>query len=272
MVDFTTTLILSAVMGLSTFLSLPLVLRKKLGSRKIVFFNSVAVGILVFLMADIYSDVAPMLNDGSLQGYGTSPFFDGVFGAAVAGGFLVLYFLEHRSKHGLSPIKLALIIAIAMGFQNLTEGLVFGAASVKYGLVGETFVILAGFSIQNLTEGFPIAAPMAGKLDKKVRILCLMFLVGSIPTILGGGIGYVYNSNVLDVLFNGIAIGTILYVILPMFRILFREPREEPAQIIAEIPHGSKEKHHTLLHVLTQRAIYMGIFIGFALGWLVNLV
>ena len=260
-------------MGLSTFLSLPLVLRKKLGNRKIIFFNSVAVGILVFLMADIYSDVTPMLSNGSLQGYGTDPFFDGIFGASVTGGFLVLYFLEHRSKHGLSPIKLALIIAIAMGFQNLTEGLVFGAASVKYGLVGETFVILAGFSIQNLTEGFPIAAPMAGKLDKKVGILCMMFLIGSVPTILGGGIGYVYNSNVLDVLFNGIAIGTILYVILPMFRILFREPREEPTQVVAIIPQGSKEKHgHTLVHALTQRAIYLGIFIGFALGWIVNLV
>ncbi len=101
----------------------------------------------------------------------------------------------------------------------------------------------------------------------------MMFLIGSVPTILGGGIGYVYNSNVLDVLFNGIAIGTILYVILPMFRILFREPREEPTQVVAIIPQGSKEKHgHTLVHALTQRAIYLGIFIGFALGWIVNLV
>ncbi|WP_133120989.1 ZIP family metal transporter [Candidatus Nitrosotalea bavarica] len=273
MVNFILTITLCAVMGLSTFLSLPLVLRKKLGDRKIKFFNAVAVGILVFLMADIYSDVAPMLNDGSLQGYGTSAFFDGIFGSAVAGGFLILYFFEHRSKNGLSPIKLALIIAIAMGFQNLTEGLVYGSASVKYGLAGETFVILAGFTIQNLTEGFPIAAPMAGKLDKKLGILSLMFLVGGLPTILGGGIGYVYNSNVLDLAFNGIAIGTILYVILPMFRILFREPSVAPSQIIVEVPRDSKEKHgNTLVSVLTQRAIYMGIFVGFAVGWLVNLV
>jgi ZIP family zinc transporter len=273
LVNFILTITLCAVMGLSTFLSLPLVLRKKLGDRKIKFFNAVAVGILVFLMADIYSDVAPMLNDGSLQGYGTSAFFDGIFGSAVAGGFLILYFFEHRSKNGLSPIKLALIIAIAMGFQNLTEGLVYGSASVKYGLAGETFVILAGFTIQNLTEGFPIAAPMAGKLDKKLGVLSLMFLVGGLPTILGGGIGYVYNSNVLDLAFNGIAIGTILYVILPMFRILFREPPVVPSQIIVEVPHGSKEKHgNTLVSVLTRRAIYMGIFVGFAVGWLVNLV
>lgn len=273
MVDFIITLTLSAIMGLSVYLSLPIVLRKKMGDRKIKFLNAVAVGILVFLMADIYSDVAPILSNGSLQGYGTSPFFDAIFGSSVAGGFLVLYLLENRSKNGLSPLKLSLIIAIAMGFQNLTEGLVFGAASVQYGLVGETLVILVGFTIQNLTEGFPIAAPLAGKLNKRlVGFLLLMFLIGGVPTILGGGIGYFYNSNVLDVAFNGIAIGTILYVILPMFRILFKDSDTKP-QIVVEEQFGTKERQgNTIVYVLNQRAVYIGIFIGFVIGWLVNMV
>ncbi|MGB9002703.1 MAG: hypothetical protein WCC52_02735 [Nitrosotalea sp.] len=271
MVDLIITLTLSAIMGLSVYLSLPIVLRKKLGDRKIKFLNATAVGILVFLMADVYSDVAPMLSNGSLEGYGTSPFFDGVFGAAVAGGFLVLYFLEHRSKKGLSPVKLALIIAIAMGFQNLTEGLVFGAASVQYGLVGTTLVILVGFTLQNLTEGFPIAAPLAGKLDKRLGALLLMFLIGGVPTILGGGIGYFYNSNVLDVAFNGVAIGAILYVILPMFRILFRES-DVASQILVKESETVEEMGNKLTHILNQRAIYIGVFFGFVIGWLVNLV
>lgn len=271
LVDFIVTLALSAIMGLSVYLSLPIVLRKKMGDRKIRFLNAIAVGILVFLMSDVYSDVAPMLANGSLAGYGTSPFFDGIFGAAVAGGFLVLYFLEHRSKKGLSPVKLALIIAIAMGFQNLTEGLVFGAASVQYGLEGTTLVILVGFTIQNLTEGFPIAAPLAGKLDKRLGALLLMFLIGGVPTIVGGGAGYFYNSNVLDVAFNGIAIGAILYVILPMFRILFREP-DAVSEVMVKDSETVEEVSNKLVHILNQRAVYIGIFVGFVIGWLVNLV
>ena len=42
----------------------------------------------------------------------------------------------------------------------------------------------------------------------------LLFLVGSIPTILGGAIGYFYNGPILDVAFDGVAIGAILYAIL----------------------------------------------------------
>ncbi len=272
MVDFITTLILSAIMGLSVYLSLPIVLRKKMGDRKIKFLNAIAVGILVFLMSDIYSDVAPNLLNNTLQGYGTSPFFDGVFGSSVAGGFLVLYFLENRSKKGISPVKLALVIAIAMGFQNLTEGLVYGAASVQYGLVGETLVILVGFTLQNLTEGFPIAAPLAGKLDKRLGALLLMFLIGGVPTILGGGVGFYYNSTVLDVIFNGIAIGAILYVILPMFRILFKESVTPTQTTVDEKLVMKEQEVSTPVAILNQRAVYIGVFVGFMLGWLVNLI
>ncbi|MGI0046121.1 MAG: ZIP family metal transporter [Nitrosotalea sp.] len=272
MVDFIATLVLSAIMGLSVYLSLPIVLRKKMGDRKIKFLNAAAVGILVFLMADIYSDVGPILLNGSLQGYGTSPFFDGIFGASVAIGFLVLHFLENRSKKGLSPIMLALIIAIAMGFQNLSEGLVYGASSVQYGLVGTTLVILVGFTIQNLTEGFPIAAPLAGKLDKRLGALLLMFLIGGVPTIVGGGIGYYYNSNVIDLIFYGLAIGTILYVILPMFRILFKESDVTTQTTYDEKLVMKEHPGRTLTSVLNQRAVYIGLFVGFMVGWLVNLV
>ena len=275
MVDFITTLIFSAVMGLSVYLSLPIVLRKKMGDRKIRFLNAVAVGILVFLMLDIYSDVAPDLSNNTLEGYGTSPFMDAIFGASVVGGFIVLAILEIKSKKTLPPMILALIIAIAMGFQNLSEGLVYGAASVNYGnLGGVSLVILVGFTLQNLTEGFPIAAPLAGTLDNKKRIgaLLLMFLIGGVPTIAGGGVGYYYNSTNLDVIFDGIGIGTILYVILPMFRILFKESDATPEATV-EGRSGTKEQQisSTLASVLNRRAVYLGIFAGFMLGWIVNL-
>ena len=274
MTDFITTLIFSAIMGLSVYLSLPIVLRKKMGDRKIKFLNAVAVGILVFLMMDIYSDVAPNLANNTLEGYGTSPFMDAMFGVSVAGGFLVLAILEIKSKRTLSPMILALIVAIAMGFQNLSEGLVYGAASVQYGnIAGVSLVILVGFTVQNLTEGFPIAAPLTGTLNNKKRVgaLLLMFLIGGAPTIAGGAVGYYYNSTTLDVVFDGIGIGAILYVILPMFRILFKESYTTP-EISVEDRSGTKEQQvNTLAGALNRRAIYIGIFVGFMVGWLVNL-
>jgi hypothetical protein len=48
---------LSAVMGLSIFLSMPIVFRKAMSSRTITLLNSAAIGILVFLLADLFLDV-----------------------------------------------------------------------------------------------------------------------------------------------------------------------------------------------------------------------
>jgi hypothetical protein len=52
-------LLFSLIMGLSIFVSLPIVLRRKTSERWTRFLNSAAIGILIFLLADIFSDVAP---------------------------------------------------------------------------------------------------------------------------------------------------------------------------------------------------------------------
>ena len=75
----------------------------------------------------------------------------------------ILFIAENRSRAGLSTTQLALIIALGMGFQNLTEGLVFGALGATIGLTGTTLVVLVGFVFQNITEGFPIASPFLGR-------------------------------------------------------------------------------------------------------------
>ncbi len=242
-------LLFSAIMGLSIFISLPIVLRKKTGELKTRLLNAVAIGILVFLIADVFSDASPLLYNGSLYGYGSSVSADLAFGLSFAAGFLVLFIAENRSRAGLSTTQLALIIALGMGFQNLTEGLVFGALGETIGLTGTTLVVLVGFVFQNITEGFPIASPFLGRTEGKVLVMFLLFLVGSIPTILGGAIGYFYNGPILDVAFDGVAIGAILYAILPMLRMLFRESDR-----------------------ITQRVGYIGIFLGFLIGFLVNLI
>jgi zinc transporter, ZIP family len=247
--DFPDTLALSAVMGLSIYISLPLLMNRKLGASGTRLLLAAAIGILIFLLLDIFSDVAPILySTGTLAGYGSSPTYDAVFTLSVIAGFAILFLFENRSHKGLSQTRLALLIALGIGFQNLTEGLVFGSLGVTLGLTGVTLAVLVGFTFQNLTEGFPIASPFLGRDSWKVPTMIGLFLVGGLPTILGGGLGYYYSSRYFTLVFNGVAIGTILYVILPMLKMLFRD-----------MDHAA------------QRIAYLGVFLGFIAGFVVNL-
>ena len=249
MVGLGETLLFSAVMGFSIFISLPVVMREKTGNLANKLLLAVAIGILVFLMADVWGDAAGIMFNGTLYGYGSSPFLDAVFTAALLIGFMGLHYSEHRSKMGLSPSQTSLVIATGIGFQNLTEGLVFGALSVTFGLSGAALVVLVGFVLQNMTEGFPIASPFLGRTDKEGREMVGLFALGGMPAVLGAAIGFFYSSGAFILLFDGLAIGAILYAILPMLKSMFRDS-----------------------DFATQRLTYAGIFLGFLVGFLVNLI
>ena len=250
MANFLGLVALSAVMGFSIYLSLPIVLAKSFRSRTVISLNAIAIGILVFLLADVFSDAAA--NIYPTGSYVANWTYATVFVVAVAACFLLLFFSEHRSEgSALSPRALAFVVAGAIGFQNLTEGLVFGA-TWAVGLVGLWAVIFLGFFLQNVTEGFPIAAPLIGKNERRLGVLIALFFVGGIPTVIGSVVGYFYNSTFLDVTFDALAIGAILYVILPMLRSAFR-PAETPAATY-----------------LKQRLTYVGLLAGFLIGFLVN--
>ncbi len=250
MASFVEVLLLSTVMGFSIYLSLPILLRRKTGTTSIRLLNAIAVGILIFLVGDVFSDVAQVLySPGSLYGYGSNPSYDVVFTVSLVLGFMVLYLFENRSRTGLTAAGLSLIIAIGIGFQNLTEGLVFGSLGVTIGLTGITLVVLLGFTLQNLTEGFPIASPFLGRDSWELRTMLTLFLVGGLPTVFGGAIGYYYHSVDFNLFFDGAAIGSILYAILPMFKVLMRD-----------------------MDQAKQRAVYIGVFLGFVIGFLVNLI
>jgi ZIP family zinc transporter len=253
MSNFPELVVLAAVMGLSIFLSMPIVLSKTMRSRTVILLNAIAIGILLFLLADVFSDVAPIIySNPDNAGYIAVPEYAIAFALAAVGCFLILFFTEHRGPNSTaSPNLTALIIALAIGFQNLTEGLVFGANwyAAKIGLVS---VIFLGFFLQNVTEGFPITSPLLGREDRPIGLLTVFFLIGGLPTILGGIIGYFYNNNLLDVIFDALAIGAILYCTLPMLRVAFRP---------ADTPEASQ---------LKQRLLYIGVLAGFVLGFVTN--
>jgi ZIP family zinc transporter len=116
-------------------------------------------------------------------------------------------------------------------------------------------VIFTGFVLQNITEGFPIAVPFLGSTERPpLDRLLVLFFVGGAPTIAGALVGYVFNNTLLDLIFDGAAIGAILYVILPMMKAAFRSTAK-PTTGIARI-----------------QVVYLGILAGFVLGFLVNAV
>jgi hypothetical protein len=78
------------------------------------------------------------------------------------------------------------------------------------------------------------------------------FLVGGLPTIFGSAFGYYYHSSLLLIVFDAVAMGAILYAILPMLRVAFR-----PAA-----PPGNTYRRVDML--------YLGLIAGFLLGFVVN--
>ncbi len=252
MASFPTLLALATVMGFSIYLSMPILLRKSTGSRTITLLNSAAIGILIFLLADLFLDVGPTIYSNATSEFLANPTYATIFVVAVGGTFLALFFAEHRSKGAtLAPEGLALIVALAIGFQNLTEGLVLGSSWAS-GALGLTTVVFVGFFLQNITEGFPIAAPFLGNVERRVGLIAGFFLIGGLPSVIGGVTGYFYNDPTLDLTFSSLAIGAILYSIIPMMRMAFR-PAQPPDATY-----------------LKQRLTYVGILLGFLVGFAVN--
>ncbi|MHB1435148.1 MAG: ZIP family metal transporter [Thermoplasmata archaeon] len=256
---------LTVAIGLAIFLSLPIVLnRRATGGRTLVLLNAGAIGILAFLLADIFSDVAPLIASSTTT-YLTDPTLDLVFLAGVALAFGLLTVFEGRPAGRRAPSpetdgvesawRLSLIIALGIGFQNLTEGLIFGAAW-SAGQIGLLSVVFVGFFLQNITEGFPIVSPLLGRADTSAqrRRLSGLFLIGGVPTIAGGFIGYGFSSVPLLIFFDALAMGAILYVLLPMIRGALR-------------PQATPEATR-----YRARLVYWGILVGFLVGFLVNAI
>lgn len=247
---------LTSVMGLSIFLSLPVVYSKRAQGRWAVGLNAAAIGILVFLLADIFSDVSPILYP---SGYVANAGYSVAFGVAFVVAFVGLYLVDNVPRSSAAareggPRVTSLIIALGIGLQNLTEGLVFGV-NWTVGTIGILAVVFVGFFLQNVTEGFPIASPFLGSHERKgVPMMVGLFLIGGLPTLIGGAIGFFWSNDLFLVVFDALAIGAIAYVVLPMLRVAFRP---------LNTPEAAARRN---------RLVYLGVMVGFALGFAVNAI
>jgi ZIP family zinc transporter len=116
-------------------------------------------------------------------------------------------------------------------------------------LSGVSLVVLIGFMLQNITEGFPIASPFLNHDQKKLGLMASLLLIGGFPAVIGGILGFDFSSVPFNIFVDGLAVGAILYVILPM------------------IKHQLKD-----INPIRQKLVYAGIFLGFLIGFLVNLI
>ena len=224
----TTAVLLGAFAGATIFLGLPVARLRGLPKSVQGFFNAFATGILVFLLWDILSHAGDPVK-AALAHVHTDPLpfviTAAIFALGIAAGLLGLVYFNRalfgRIKHGgtPSPRSLSLAIATGLGMHNLSEGLAIGE-SAHVGALAFAGVLVVGFALHNVTEGFGIAAPMT--MDPKSaswRFLGLAGLIGGGPTFIGTWIGFLASSTYVYVVFLAVAAGALLYVVNELFNI-----------------------------------------------------
>ncbi len=246
--NFYITIGLSVIMGLSIFLSFPLVMDRKASMKRLLLYNAIAIGILIFLLMDIYGDVAAVFGNDTISNPLLLVFISGF---VISFAFFVLP--KGSRDPAENPHRTSVLAAAGIGFQNITEGLVFGSAGAA-GLLPIYVLSVIGFSAQNITEGFPIAAPLFGKLEKtSKKFIVGVFLLGGLPTIIGTIVGLVFFSTLFITFFDSLACAAILYVVLVLFHVNVNRGSESQGGI-------KKSMLYT----------YTGILIGFVIAYVLN--
>ena len=142
--------------------------------------------------------------------------------------------------------RLSLLIAVGIGLHNFGEGLAIGGSAAA-GEIGLATVLVIGFALHNGTEGFGIVAPLAAEGERPSwGFLLLMGLIGGGPTFVGTAVGRQFTSDAMSVIFLTLAAGSILYVVIQLFGVAYKNGRKE--------------------------LIYWGVLLGLCAGFLTDMV
>ena len=189
-VNYWQLLLLGAIAGFTIFLGLPLARLQNVSAKRKGFLNAIAIGILVFLIIDVFGhawnsvgDVAQDTFSGKVSLGAGVPTVLALF-SGLAIGLLGLVFYESRymkksiqqrpgvGEGGMvggggggkyphqqqvlqetNAYRLAMMIAIGIGAHNFSEGLAIGQSYVS-GAIGLAVILIIGFGAHNATEGF----------------------------------------------------------------------------------------------------------------------
>src|SRR5215469_3130770 len=152
----------------------------------------------------------------------------------------------HFLLHDTTAYRIAMMIAIGIGFHNFSEGLAIGQ-SYASGTIGLAVILIIGFGAHNATEGFGIAGPLTGLATKpSIRFLILAGLIGGGPTFIGTVVGSLWTSTITSVFFLSIAGGALIYVSMLMYN------------------SGRRQTTNSIL--------MLGIFVGLCAGFVTDLI
>lgn len=218
--------VLGCIAGFTIFLGLPVALLG-ISDRAKGFLNAFAVGILIFLIVDVFSHAwdlsstsaySAFKNGGSIENAAINLVL--MFGGITIGLLgLVAYERSYMGKghENIEPAKVSTMTALGIGAHNLSEGLAIGQ-SFAFGAVPLGLVLVAGFAAHNATEGFGITAPLTGMNPRpKVSFLAKVLFIGGVPTLLGTLLGSAFYSPQAYVFFLALAGGALVYVTMLMF-------------------------------------------------------
>ncbi len=82
-------------------------------------------------------------------------------------------------------------------------------------------VLIIGFGLHNMTEGFGIAGPLTGQ-PVSWKFVALLGLIGGGPTFLGTVVGIIFHSPQVFILFLALAAGAIIYVVAELLGVARR--------------------------------------------------
>jgi ZIP family zinc transporter len=201
------------------FLWYPLLTR--LGRRGFAFILALTVGLLVFLVADMWNEAQEV--SAGVAGSFDAPVMIPVLAALTAVLLTTIgNGLRSRAADG-EPgggLRLAYQIAIGIGLHNLGEGLAIGSAFA----IGETALgvfLIVGFTLHNVTEGVGIAAPVVRERPSLAHFAALAAVAGG-PAIIGTWIGAFTYSAFWTTIFLAVGIGAIVQVIWEVGRLIHR--------------------------------------------------
>jgi len=275
-IDYWQLVLLGSIAGFTIFLGLPIAALQNLSAKKKGFLNAFALGILVFLIIDVFShawESAQGSASAMLEGKSTIEnvilnLFALFGGVAIGLLGLVLYETKtmkksfpqilslenikvgddhlHQLFYEANAYKLAMMIAIGIGAHNFSEGLAIGQSYIA-GEIGLAILLIIGFGAHNTTEGFGIAGPLTGLINKpKIRFIILVGLIGGGPTFVGTILGSLWDSQLAYILFLSVAGGALIYVSMLMYN------------------SGRKQA--------TNAVMMTGIFFGLVAGFLTDLI
>lgn len=257
------TLLLGFIAGLTILLGLPLGRLRRPAAGLRAFLNAVAVGVLVFLVWDVFSaawepiDAALMRVHAHEGGLGSAIGYGGLFVGGLTTGLVGLARYEHwmtkramaprrfgpgamaagelsassalRQQRASSGAHVALLIAVGIGLHNFAEGLAIGQSAAA-GHIALATLLVIGFGLHNATEGFGIVAPLAaeGTADRPSwKFLGALGLIGGGPTFIGAYVGHGFKSDAVSVIFLTLAAGSILYVVAQLLAVAARAKRSD---------------------------------------------